>query len=110
MFLNSAWKPPAELHSSAVQRVHEYVRNTSKQHRVLQFFTEDEIRKQLHELHTQLGASYTVRNQLPFVLDYFVMFDLVTSSRSPKRTIHMTNKLRRRRKRTARRSMSICKV
>jgi len=42
-----------------VERVYDYIRNTSKQHRVLQFFTEDEIRIQLHEHHTRLGASYT---------------------------------------------------
>jgi hypothetical protein len=69
MFFYSARYPATELHSSAVERVHEYIRNASRQHRVQQFFTEDKINTKLDELHTVLGASYTVRNRISFAPD-----------------------------------------
>lgn len=56
--------PATELHPSAVERVHDYIRDTSRQHRVQQFFTQDEIRNKLDKLRADLAKSYTVRNRL----------------------------------------------
>jgi len=51
---------------SAVEDVRKYIGETSKQHRVLQFFTEGEIRQQLDKLHTKLGASYASLANEPY--------------------------------------------
>ena len=61
--LHYSLSPATEFCPSAVERVHEHISETLDQHRVQQFFTEDEIRKQLDELHKKLGESYSVRNQ-----------------------------------------------
>jgi hypothetical protein len=65
MFFHTVRYPPLQLfHPSSVERILEHITRTINQHPVQQFFAEDMMLKQLHELHTQLGASYYVRDQL----------------------------------------------
>lgn len=95
--------PVTESYLSVVGRIHAYVRDTSRQHRVQQFFTENEIHRQLHEFHTQLKVSYTVSNQVSSPFDYPILANFNMSSHSLLMRIirkHMTQ-LRMQSKKTA---------